>query len=122
MRVAFASSAVSDPRILQGTSALREGAEYVVLEVIAPPGRAVKFRVEFSEGQWEQSALFDSRAFRVISHEIPPNWQFFQGEFGEFTLRPEPWNRTGFWESYYDHEPQSLEIYEIERQKILSSS
>jgi hypothetical protein len=49
-----------------------------ILEVVALPGRAVKFRVEFAEGQGTQTALFDSRAFHVVSHKIPPRGDFFR--------------------------------------------
>ncbi len=120
MRVKFTLPQTPDPKILQGVGALREGREYVVLEVFSSSGGETVFRVEFIAG--EDSALFDSRAFTVTCHHLPPTWQYFQLDTGSFSLCPEPWNQVGFWESYYEHEAHALEIYETEKQKILSSS
>ncbi|MFE2032812.1 hypothetical protein ACFXKS_13120 [Streptomyces scopuliridis] len=122
MRARFTRPQTSDPQILQGIDALREGQEYVVLEVSVRYGKSALFRVEFMEGEWEQSALFDSRAFTVTSHSLPPTWRYFQFDTGSVSLCPESWNQPGFWESYYDHDPQALEVYETEKQEILSSS
>ncbi|MFI8236316.1 hypothetical protein ACIF83_03485 [Streptomyces sp. NPDC085866] len=104
---------------VQGIDALREDVEYVVLEVFAPHGKSALFRLEFTEG--EDPALFDSRAFTVISSSIPPSWRYFQFESGSFALRPEPWGRPGFWEAYYDRDRRALETYESEKSRILAS-
>ncbi len=119
MRARFKFPQTSNPRILQGLDSLKEGLEYVVLEVFAPYEKGVQFRVEVPG---EDSALFDSRAFEVTSSSLPPTWKYFQFETGSFVLRPEPWNRLGFWESYYDREPHAVEIYETEKRKILTAS
>ncbi|MER5358584.1 hypothetical protein [Streptomyces sp. NPDC002785] len=119
MRARFTLPQTADPRILQGLDSLKEGLEYVVLEVFAQYEKGVQFRVEVVG---EDSALFNSRAFVVTSHSLPPTWKYFQFETGSFALRPESWNQLGFWESYYDREPKAVEIYEAEKRKILSAS
>ncbi|MFI1864383.1 hypothetical protein [Streptomyces jumonjinensis] len=120
MRARFTPPQTSDSEILQGIDALKEGREYVILEIFARRGKSALLRVEFIEG--EDSALFDSRAFTVTSHTLPSSWRYFQFETGSFALRPESWNQPGFWESYYDHQRQALEVYETEKRNILSSS
>ncbi|MFF4525025.1 hypothetical protein [Streptomyces bluensis] len=120
MRARFTPPRTNEAAILQGLDALKEGREYPVLEVFAPYGKSALFRLEFIEG--EDPALFDSRAFIVTSSVMPPSWRYFQFDSGSFALRPKSWSRTGFWEAYYEHEPEALAIYEVEKQKILSSS
>ncbi|GAA3733780.1 hypothetical protein GCM10023082_33910 [Streptomyces tremellae] len=122
MRARFERPKNPDPRILQGIDALREEEEYVVFEVSVGHGKSALFRVEFTEGGLRQSALFDSRVFTVTSHRLPPTWRYFQSDTGSLSLCPESWNQIGFWESYYDHDPRAIEVYETERQAILSSS
>ncbi|MFE2180125.1 hypothetical protein [Streptomyces sp. NPDC059455] len=106
--------------MLQGTDTLKEEREYIVLEIFTPYGRSALFRIEFAES--ENPALFDSRVFTVTSTALPPTWRYANYETGSFTLCPEPWSRPGFWESYYDHEPSALEVYESEKQKIITAS
>ncbi|URM90811.1 hypothetical protein LUW75_13415 [Streptomyces sp. MRC013] len=120
MRAKFTLPQTPNPKVLQGVDALKEGREYIVLEVLSHNGGGTAFRVEFITG--EGPALFDSRVFTVTCHRLPPTWQYFQFETGSFALRPQPWSQVGFWESYYEHEAHALEIYETEKQKILSSS
>ncbi|MCX4796466.1 MULTISPECIES: hypothetical protein [unclassified Streptomyces] len=122
MRVRVNISSTTDPKITQGITALTNGHEYAVLEISAPFKRATSFRVEFIEGGLRQSALFDTRAFTVISHSLPPTWRYFQLESGSFSLCPESWNKSGFWEAYYDGDPQAIAVYEHERAAILSHS
>lgn len=120
MRVRVNTSGTSDPKALQGITALTDGREYVVLEISVRFKMATSFRVEFEEGGLRQSALFDSRAFVVTCHSMPPTWRYFQLESGSFSLRPESWNAPGFWEDYYDGDSRAIAVYEAERAAILS--
>ncbi|WEH34788.1 hypothetical protein PZB75_16370 [Streptomyces sp. AM 4-1-1] len=120
MRVRVNTGRVSDPKALQGITALTDGHEYVVLEISARFKVATSFRVEFTEGGLRQSALFDTRAFTVVSHSLPPTWKYFQLESGSFSLCPESWNTPGFWDAFYDGDPQAIAVYEDERTAILS--
>ncbi|MFF9560045.1 hypothetical protein ACF1DY_30045 [Streptomyces albus] len=120
MRAQMVGATTADSKPLQGVDALKMGKEYVVLEVFVPHGRDPLFRIEFIEG--EDSALFDSRAFRVTSSALPPTWHYFHFDTGSFALRPKPWGQLGFWEAYYEHTPWAIETYETEKRKILLSS
>ncbi|WP_159043399.1 hypothetical protein [Streptomyces sp. NBRC 110028] len=120
MRARYEPPQIADTKLLQGVDALKEGREYVILELFAAHGKSALFRIEYIEG--EGPALFDSRLFTVISSVLPPTWRYVQFETGSFALRPEPWSQPGFWESYFDHEPKALEVFETEKRKILASS
>ncbi|MFJ1992950.1 hypothetical protein [Streptomyces asiaticus] len=120
MRARFTPPRTEDTVMLQGTDALKERREYVVLEIFTPYGRSALFRIEFAESA--EPALFDSRVFTVTSTDLPPTWRYTSYETGSFALCPEPWSRPGFWESYYDHDPSALEVYESEKQKIITAS
>ncbi|MFH8400471.1 hypothetical protein ACH4E9_23960 [Streptomyces anulatus] len=122
MRVRVNTEAVSDPTAMQGITALADGNEYVVLEISARFKRPTSFRIEFTESNLRQSGLFDSRAFTITSHTLPPTWKYFQLESGSFSLCPESWNAPGFWEAYYDGNPRAITVYEDERAEILSNS
>lgn len=120
MRVRVNTRITSDPAALQGITALKGEHDYAVLEISARHKMATFFRIEFTESELRQSALFDSRAFTVISHTLPPTWKYFQLESGSFSLCPESWNAPGFWEAYYDGDPRAIAVYENERAAILS--
>ncbi|MFI6880289.1 hypothetical protein ACIBL6_43270 [Streptomyces sp. NPDC050400] len=120
LRVRFINPGGEDRKMLQGADSLKEGREYVVLEIFIPAGKSPLFRVEFISG--EDSALFDSRLFTVTSSEIPSTWNYFQLESGSVSLCPETWNRVGFWEDFYDRDRGACETYEAEKGKILAQS
>jgi len=122
MRVRMATEITLEPTALQGISALTEGYEYAVLEISARFKGATTFRVEFTEAEFRQSALFDSRVFTITSHSLPSNWRYFQLDSGSFSLCPESWNAPGFWEAYYDGDPRAVAVYEEERAAILLHS
>ncbi|MFG2930257.1 hypothetical protein [Streptomyces achromogenes] len=120
MRVRFLMEKAEQAGAKQGVAALRDGTEYIVLEVFFSGGGDSFFRIDFTQG--EDSALFNSEAFVVTSPRIPENWMMFPSGGRSFTLCPESWSRPGFWESYYDHDPQALALYEEERRAIMESS
>ncbi|AOT59715.1 hypothetical protein [Streptomyces rubrolavendulae] len=120
LRVKYVPPEALDRSALQGTTALRERKEYVVLELFSQSDGNTLFRVEYNES--EDSALFDSRAFTITSHNLPPTWRYFQHSSGSFSLCPEPWSQPGFWEAYYERESHARKVYEAEKQKIVKST
>ena len=120
MRVRFTGASGFDQRVSQGAASLREGREYVVLEIFAQVGGANKIRVEISEEQLPP--LFDSRLFELVSNRIPCVWEI-HGKFdGSLVMRPGEWNSPGFWESLMDREQWAVEAYRSGRTKIFEDS
>jgi hypothetical protein len=120
LRVRLARSTIPGARGPLGTSVLKLGREYIVLEIVSQQGKDTLLRMEFSPR--EDSALFDSRLFTVVSARMPSSWSFFQTENGSFSLCPESWNVPGFWEAFYDREAWAVASYESEKRKILAAS
>jgi hypothetical protein len=65
-------------------------------------------------------ALFQLKMFEVVDPHIPPNWIAIWGNNGLFFLSPRPWTHTGFWERYYDRDPNAVQIFEEERTRTVN--
>lgn len=63
-------------------------------------------------------ALFEKDQFEVVSSKVLPTWTVSWNDKGGFKLMPEAWSQPGFWERYYDREPEALSIFEQEMQRI----
>jgi len=78
-------------------------------------GNHILYRIENDNG----SVLpYPSTLFQVISGKISGGWVAIQ-EQGCFKLIPESWSFDGFWESYYNDDSTTLELYKNETQNIL---
>lgn len=97
---------------------VRVGEEYVVIEIVASPGRYVDLRLYPSEGA---PGLWTSEMFETTDESIPTNWTAVVSGSGVLTLRPERW-RSGFWERYFNDEPEAIAIFEEEVATILAQS
>ena len=89
---------------------LRAGVTYDVLEVRAEPGRPVQLRV--AAEQSGTPALFDSARFDTVDGMIPSHWRARLSPGGTLTLGPEEWSAPGFWEAYFDDDPEAVVAYE----------
>lgn len=120
MRVRFTGVAGFDQRISRGASRLRDGREYVVLEVFTQVDDANFFRIETSEDL--APGLYDSRLFEVISDRIPNSWKMHREPSGSLTIGPSEWNEQGFWEAFMDDEEWAVVIYRAGRKMTLEDS
>ena len=66
-------------------------------------------------------ALFRFKQFEVISDKIPSTWIVSWNENGFFQLTPHAWDQPGFWEKYYDRDPEAIQIFEEEKRKIIEA-
>jgi len=94
------------------------GAIYQVLTIWVDE-RGVAFRI-ISERD-ESPGLHPLEMFEIVSPIIPPNWVIASPSPGCLSLAPEPWTQKGFWERYFDFEPEALECFEREKAKILAA-
>jgi hypothetical protein len=104
----------------QGSTSLRVGAEYSILEIFAQADGANKFRIHFSDV--ELPSLFDSRLFEITSDQIPRSWRVSVNWGGSLIFGPEEWHRQGFWEAFMDHESWAVQLYEAGRAQSLDDS
>lgn len=85
--------------------------EYPVLSIIVEPGRGAKFRIPTSDGT---PALFDAAMFATTGDSLPPNWVVRTREGGVVEFGPASWLEEGFWDRYFDKDPEALAIFETE--------
>lgn len=93
------------------------GKIYHVLEVIQDTDRKWKLRLAGEDPNGV--ALFALEEFEVVSSKIPDSWVIAWGKGNFFELTPEAWSQSGFWERYYDREPNAVRIFEEEKRKII---
>lgn len=67
-------------------------------------------------------ALFPLDSFDVVSAAVSSTWIASWSDTGLFQLAPERWTRAGFWERYYDLEPDAVRIFEEERNLVESEA
>lgn len=89
------------------------GREYDVLEIHFEPSQGVLLR--FIGDDRFTAALFSGELFEITSQEIPHTWVVAKNKLGGYTLGPRPWLAPGFWERYFDREPEAVRTFEEER-------
>ena len=104
--------------VYQGIVALSPDREYVVLEVYCQGGGPSYFRIEHDPA--EAPALFDARAFRMVSGALPSSWTAFLYGDGSVKFCPLSWQVADFWQAYLDRESWAVEAYGAERVRILA--
>lgn len=62
-------------------------------------------------------ALFPLESFEVVSATIPLSWVACWNADGLFQLAPSRWMQDGFWEKYYDGDPEIIQLFEIGRKE-----
>jgi hypothetical protein len=109
-----------DQRVRVGSHLLRQGVEYVVLEISCQSDGPNHFRIDCSEDGIPP--LFDSRMFEVLDYSCPSSWRPAIEWDGSITMGPPAWVAAGFWEDVMDENDQALEVYRYERGRILGDS
>jgi hypothetical protein len=100
-------------------SSLKEGGEYIVLEIhIAQEG--AKYRL--FEGEGKSPGMYPIHLFDIVSNKIPSSWITATGRTRGFYLAitPERWTERGFWENYFNQDPTAEKIFEEEKQKMFT--
>jgi hypothetical protein len=97
---------------------IRVGDEYIVIEMVASPGRYVELRLHQTGGA---PALWTSEMFETTDESIPSNWTAEVSGAGFLSIRPGRWRR-GFWERYFNDEPEAVALFEEELAITLAQS
>jgi hypothetical protein len=100
------------------SSWLTIGTIYHVLEVIQGVDRRWLVRL-VGDGP-NGLALFQLEQFDVVTHDMPDTWTIGWLDDGSFKLSPTAWRSPGFWERYYDREPNAIRSFEDEKRKIMA--
>jgi hypothetical protein len=100
-------------------ASIKVGEEYVVLEVVASPGRYVRLRLHLAPGV---PSLWDSEMFETVDRSIPSNWGVRVSGEGFVATGPMRWLVDGFWEGYFDDEPSAVSLFQDELAITLAES
>jgi len=98
---------------------LTVGEVYQVMSVIL--GTDAKWALRLVGDGLNGLALFRLEEFEIVSAKIPSSWIVTWSSKGVFELTTEPWCQSGFWERYYDKDPEAVRIFENERRKIIEA-
>lgn len=94
--------------------------EYLVLAVSADPGRAVNLRIIADDRR--TPVLVSSEMFMTLDESIPITWTVKISEGGLLDLAPKRWHEVGFWESFFDRDPEAERIFDEEVELIQAES
>jgi hypothetical protein len=94
-------------------------AEYQVLSISAAPNGPIRFQVMTDDRH--TPAWFDSAMFTTIDSSLPPNWVVRVGESGALDLAPARWLMPGFWEAFFDRNPEAGAVFDEEMLLLTTS-
>lgn len=103
--------------ILENSSWLSIGREYHVLSVNMDDGSPLKFQLIGDDGQ--SPAYHDANQFEVVCNEIPEDWIIDFVSKSYLRLFPKAWSEPGFWEAYFDGEPEAVNLFNKVKDNIL---
>jgi hypothetical protein len=90
---------------------------YHVLGIWVEPAQT-RFRLV---GEESTPGLFEPEMFEVVSPKIPPSWVVTSPKPGCFSFEPEAWSGVGFWERFFDGEPEAVAAFKEEQAKIVAT-
>jgi|CZKU01.1.fsa_nt_gi hypothetical protein len=93
------------------------GGIYHVLSLWIEPGQTGLRLI----GEEPTPTLFEPEMFEVVSSIIPDTWVITSPKPGCLSLAPAAWNTPGFWERYFDREPDAVACFEQCRAKIVAA-
>lgn len=94
------------------SSWLRLDIEYAVVGLLAVPGRSVELQVIGEGGH--PPTWWPSDMFMTSDAALPSTWVAQVGEGGVLRMGPAPFLAEGFWERYFDREPEAMRVYDEE--------
>jgi hypothetical protein len=104
---------------LQKDSWVTLGKTYHVLEIVQDQSRWLLRLI--GDNELNGPAVFRLEQFEIVTPNIPSSWIVTRDKDDSIKLRPERWNQPGFWERYYDKDPEAIRIFEEERRKIIEN-
>ena len=88
-----------------------EGTAFAVQELSVSLHEGVTLRVETPDDA-RVPVLVPGSSFEVVDGSRPASWVVSDLADQSFDLGPPEWQEVGFWERFFDREPEALAIYE----------
>jgi len=102
---------------LESSSSLTVGKEYVVLSIHVEDRDNTKFQILRDD---HTPSFHNANQFEVISSKIPNTWQIDFIPKSYLSLGPKAWSRPGFWDDYFDGDPEAEAIFDREKEVMFS--
>jgi len=99
---------------------LTVGSIYQVLSVFISINGTIEYRLISDDNC--TPALFNAVQFKIVSENLSPNWVANHELETYFELAPKSWTTDGFWERYFDGEPEAIKCFTAEKNIIISSN
>ena len=112
----------SEGRSVEFSPWLSLGKVYQVLSVYKDSSGKRRFRILSNESDKGIASLglYVESCFEVVSEFCPSNWNERTRKGGAVEIAPISWQTEGFWEELYDGDPNAYQVFDRERQLILS--
>lgn len=91
-----------------GDGWITPGKNYIVLGIHGTKSE-IKYRIVGDDGM--TPALHVNNNFEIMNPSIPQGWIFKIYPNSEWELTPASWAEDGFWESYFDGNPNAVETF-----------
>jgi hypothetical protein len=89
--------------------------EYAVLAIYVDPRLGCLLRMVGDDKQ--TPAIFPGDLFEIIDPTIPRNWIAARDKNSVYRLSPKSWLEEGYWERFFNKDPDAVATFEEERQK-----
>ena len=107
MKVVLRPSAVDSSKV---RGWLTPHTEYLVLAVEASATGENSYRIESEDNR--TPALFEAKLFTLVNNRLPTLWIAVQQQDLLLQLMPARWSEDGFWERFFDGDPEACRVYE----------
>ena len=62
--------------------------------------------------------MFSGELFEIIDDRMPPNWVIKKDRNGAYQISTRAWLQPGFWEKFFDRDPESVAVFKEEERII----
>jgi hypothetical protein len=111
------TDSMGNPR--ERSTRLSIGSVYHVLEVIQDTHH--RWLLRLSGDGPNGVAIFGLDQFEIVSPRIPNIWIARWNSQGGFSLTTEAWSHPGYWERFYDRDPEARRVFEDEKTKLVQA-
>ncbi len=96
---------------------LRPNKDYVVLSIEHLPRKVVSYRIVGRQGI---PALFEASLFKITDPRVEEDWVVcYDEEENDLRLVPADWSSPGFWEAFFDGDPDAVARYQEVLQRMV---
>ena len=105
---------------LDNNSWLTVGKVYQVLSVFIADNSSPEYRLISDDGR--APGMYKADQFKLVSEVLPSNWTAHRDAGEYFELAPKSWLKAGFCEEYFDGMPEAVELFNVEKERILKEN